>query len=174
VKGKSPQRSSNLTLLNAGCAYARRGPISKRKEYIRIFRRREHQKSRSPPGSGLRERAPQHYSFRHLCPWPPLALLPLLRAPSSHRVGFGRCSPSTTSTTPRTSPFPNPRRPLVSVSSRSRRIRKLLPQLCVCVSRLVTMVRIWCTRSLGRLNFLDLLLRHNALVGGHPGQVKSS
>ena len=97
------------------------------------------------------------------------SLLPLLRAPSSHSVGFGRCSPSTTSTTPRTSPFPNPRRPLVSVSSRSRRIRKLLPQLCVCVSRLVTMVCIWFTRSLGRLNFLDLLLRHNALVGGHPG-----
>ena len=65
------------------------------------------------------------------------SLLPLLRVPSSHRVGFGRCSPSTTSTTQRTSRFPNPRRPLVSVSSRSRRIRKLLPQLCVCVSRLV-------------------------------------
>ena len=102
------------------------------------------------------------------------SLLPLLRAPSSHGVGFGRCSPSTTSTTPRTSPFPNPRRPLVSVSSRSRRIRKLLPQLCVCVSRLVTMVCIWCTRSLGRLNFLDLLLRHNALVGGHPGPRKKA
>jgi len=100
------------------------------------------------------------------------SLLPLLRAPSSHRVGFGRCSTSTPSTTPRTSPFPNPRRPLVSVSSRSRRIRKLVPQLCVCVSRLVTMVCIWCTRSLGRLNFLDLLLRHNALVGGHPGPRK--
>ena len=61
------------------------------------------------------------------------SLLPLLRAPSFHLVGFGRCSPSTTSTTQRTSPFPNPRRPLVSVSSRSRRIRKFLPQLCVCV-----------------------------------------
>ena len=68
--------------------------------------------------------------------------------------------------------FPNPRRPLVSVSSRSRRIRKLLPQLCVCDSRLVTMVCIWCTRSIGRLNFLDLLLPHNALVGGHPGPRK--
>ena len=78
----------------------------------------------------------------------------------------------TTSTTQRTSPLFNPRRPLVSVSSCSRRIRKLLPQLCVCVSRLVTMVCIWCTRSLGRLNFLDLLLRHNALVGGHPGPRK--
>jgi hypothetical protein len=83
-------------------------------------------------------------------------------------------APSTTSTTPRTSPFPNPRRPLISVSSRSRRIRKLLPQLCVCVSHLVTMVCIWCTRSLGRFNFLDLLLRHNALVGGHPGPRKKS
>ena len=31
------------------------------------------------------------------------------------QLGFGRCSPSTTSTTPRTSPFPSPRRPLVSV-----------------------------------------------------------
>jgi hypothetical protein len=31
------------------------------------------------------------------------------------------------------------------------------------------MVRIWCTRSLGRLNLLDILLCHNALVGGHPG-----
>ena len=69
------------------------------------------------------------------------SLLPRRRATSSHRVGFGRCSPSTTSTTPRTSPFPDPRRPLVSVSSRSRRIRKLLPQLCVCVSRLVTMAQ---------------------------------
>ena len=36
------------------------------------------------------------------------------------------------------------------------------------------MVRIWCTRSLGRLNFLDLLLRHNALVGGHPGPRKKA
>ena len=98
----------------------------------------------------------------------------LLRAPSSHRVDFGRCSPSTTSTTPRTSPFSSPQWPLVSVSSRSRRIRKLLPQLCVCVSRLVTMVCIWCSRSLGRLNFLDLLLRHNALVGGHPGPRKKA
>ena len=80
----------------------------------------------------------------------------------------------TVSCTPRTSPFPNPRRPLVSVSSRSRRIRKLLPQLCVCVSRLVTMVCRWCTRSLGRLNFLDLLLRHNALVGGRPGPRKKA
>ena len=81
---------------------------------------------------------------------------------------------NTTLQNPRTSPIPNPRRPLVSVSSRSRRIRKLLPQLCVCVSRLVTMVCIWCTRSLGRLNFLDLLLRHNALVGGHPGPRKKA
>ena len=60
------------------------------------------------------------------------------------------------------------------VLSRSRRIRKFLPQLCVCVSRLVTMVCIWCTRSLGRLNFLDLLLRHNALVGGHLGPRKKA
>ena len=66
----------------------------------------------------------------------------------------------------------DPRRPLVSVSSRLRRIRKLLPQLFVCVSRLVTMVCIWYTRSLGRLSFLDLLLRHNALVGSHPGPRK--
>jgi hypothetical protein len=44
----------------------------------------------------------------------------------------------------------------------------------VCVFRLVTMMRIWCTRSLGRLNFLDLLLRHNALVGGHPGTRKKA
>ena len=43
---------------------------------------------------------------------------------------------------------------------------RALPQLCVCVSRLVTMVCIWCTRSLGRLYFLDLLLSHNALIGG--------
>ena len=71
-------------------------------------------------------------------------------------------------------PPPNPRRPLVSVSSRSRRIRMFRPQLCVCVSRLVTMVCIWCTRSLGRLNFLDLLLRHNTLVGGHPGPRKKA
>jgi hypothetical protein len=72
------------------------------------------------------------------------------------------------------SPFPNPRGPLVSVSSRSRRIRKFLPRLRVCVFRLVTMVRILCTRSLGRLNLLDFLLRHNALVGGHPGPRKKA
>jgi hypothetical protein len=76
-------------------------------------------------------------------------------ATSSRRVGFGKCSPSTTPTTPRTSPVPNPWGPLVSVSSRSGRIRKLLPQLHVCVFRLVTIVRIWCTRSLGRLNLLS-------------------
>jgi hypothetical protein len=69
------------------------------------------------------------------------SLLPRRRATSSRRVGFGRCSPSTTSTTPRTSPFPNPRGPLVSVSSGSGRDRKLLPQLRICVFRLVTMVR---------------------------------
>jgi hypothetical protein len=100
------------------------------------------------------------------------SFLPRRRATSSRRVGFGRCSPSTTSTTPRTSPFPNPRGPLVSVSSRSGRIQKFLPQLRVYVFRLVTMMRIWCTRSLGRLNLLDFLLRHNALVGGHPGPRK--
>jgi hypothetical protein len=71
------------------------------------------------------------------------SLLPRRRATSSRRVGFSRCSPSTTSTTPRTSPFPNPRGSLVLVSSRSGRIRKLLPQLRVCVFRLVTMVRIF-------------------------------
>jgi hypothetical protein len=47
-------------------------------------------------------------------------------------------------------------------------------ELCVCVSRLVTMVCIWYTRSLGRLNFLDLLLRRNALVGGRPGPRKKA
>ena len=97
------------------------------------------------------------------------SLLPRQRATLSRRVGFGRCSPSTTSTTPRTLTFPNPRGLLVSVSSRSGLIRKLLPTLRVCVFRLVKMVRISCTRSLGRLNLLDFLLRHNALVGGHPG-----
>ena len=63
---------------------------------------------------------------------------------------------------------------LVSVSSRSGRSRKFLPQLRVCVFRLVAMVRILCTRSLGRLNLLDFLLRHNALVGGHPGPRKKA
>ena len=102
------------------------------------------------------------------------SLLPRGRATSSRRVGFGRYSPSTTSTTPRTSPFPNPRGPLVSVSSGLGRNRKWLPQFRVYVFRLVTMVRVWCTCSLGRLNLLDILLRHNALVGGHldPGKKK--
>ena len=68
----------------------------------------------------------------------------------------------------------NNRSDIVSVSSRSRRICECLQQLCVCVSRLVPMVCIWCTRSLGRLNFLELLLRHNALVGGHPGPRKKA
>ena len=49
-----------------------------------------------------------------------------------------------------------------------------LRQLCVCVSRLVTTVCILCTRSLVRLIFLDILLRHNALVGGHPGPRKKA
>ena len=43
---------------------------------------------------------------------------------------------------------------------------------CLCLSPLVAMVRIWCTRSLGRLNLLDFLLRQNVLVGGHPGSRK--
>jgi hypothetical protein len=34
--------------------------------------------------------------------------------------------------------------------------------------------RIWCTRWLGRLNLLDILLRHNALVSGHPGPRKKN
>ena len=68
------------------------------------------------------------------------SLLPRRRATSSRRVGFGRCSPSTTSTTPRISLFPNPRGPLVSMSSRSGRIRKLLPQLYVCVFRQVKLI----------------------------------
>jgi len=102
------------------------------------------------------------------------SLLPRQRATLSRRVGFGRCSPSTTSTTPRTLTFPNPRGLLVSVSSRSGLIRKLLPTLRVCVFRLVKMVRISFTRSLGRLNLLDILLRNNALIGGHPGPRKKS
>jgi hypothetical protein len=94
--------------------------------------RRQHQRH-----GRIQERSgPEMYTV----PCATSSLLPLLRAPSFCRVGFGRCSQSTTSTTQRTSPFPNPRMPLVSVSPRSRRIRKLLPQLCVCVSRLVTMV----------------------------------
>jgi hypothetical protein len=58
----------------------------------------------------------------------------------------------------------------VSVSSCSGRIQKFLPQLRVCVFCLVTMVRIWCARSLGRLYLLDFPLRHSAVVViGHPG-----
>ena len=38
-----------------------------------------------------------------------------------------------------------------SIQKKYDGFRKLLPQLCVCVSRLVTMVRILFTRSLGRL-----------------------
>ena len=109
-------------------------------QYDRCCRRRHQRHGRIQERSG-----PEMYTV----PCATSSLLPLLRAPSSRRVGFGRCSPSTTSTTQRTSSFPNPRRPLVSVSSRSGSICKLLPQLHVCVFRLVTMVRIWCTRSLG-------------------------
>ena len=103
-------------------------------QHDRCCRRRHQRHGRIQERSGL-----------EMCPvsCATSSFLPRRRATSSRRVGFGRCSPCTTSTTPRTSPFPNPRRPLVSVSSRSRRIRKLLPQLCVCVSRLVTMVCIW-------------------------------
>ena len=56
------------------CARMRRGPISKRKENIRAFHRRDHQKSRDPPGPGVLELTSQHHSYRLLCPWPPLAL----------------------------------------------------------------------------------------------------
>ena len=134
-------------------------------QHDRCCRRRHQRHGRIQERSGL-----EMYTVSS----PTSSLLPRWRATSSRRVGFGRCSPSTTSTTPRTSPFPNPRGLLVSVSSRSGRIRKLLPQLRVCVFRLVTMVRIWCTRSLDRLNLLDFLLRHNALVGGHPGLRKKT
>jgi hypothetical protein len=97
-------------------------------QHDRCCRRRQQRHGRTQERSG-----PEMYTV----PCAILSLLPLLRAPSFHRAGFGRYSPSTTSTTPRTSPLPSPRRPLVSLSSRSRRIRKLLPQLRVSISRLV-------------------------------------
>ena len=46
------------------------------------------------------------------------------------------------------------------------------PELARCVH--LEMVRVWFTRSLGILNLLDILLRHNALVGGHPGPGKKA
>ena len=49
-----------------------------------------------------------------------------------------------------------------------------LTYLCTEKAGYINSARIWCTRSLGRLNFLDLLLRHNALVGGHPGPRKKA
>ena len=136
------------------CSFLRMAIYSFLLQHDRCCRRRHQRHGRIQERSG-----PEMYTVSCAIS----SLLPLLRAPSSHRVGFGRCSPSTTSTTPRTSPFPNHRRPLVSESSRSRRIRKLLPQLCVCVSNLVTMVCKWCIRSL-----------HNALVGGLPGPRKKA
>jgi hypothetical protein len=67
---------------------------------------------------------------------------------------------------------------LEGLLSRYRLARGAIASFCrrlrVCVFRLVTMVRIWCTRSLGRLNLLDFLLRHNALAGGHPGPRKKT
>ena len=158
-------KASSARLRRVQYSFLRMSIYSFLLQHDRCCRRRHQRHGRIQERSG-----PEMYTL----PCATSSLLPLLRAPSSYRVGFGRCSPSTTSTTQRTSPFPNPRRPLVSVSSRSGRIRKLLPQLRVCVFRLVTMVRIWCTRSLGRLNFLDFLLRHSALVGGDPGPRKKA
>jgi hypothetical protein len=147
---------SACNIPSSGCTYIP-------PQHDRCCRRRHQRHGRIQERSGL-----EIYTV----PCATISLLPRRRAPSSRRVGFGRFSLSTTSTTPRTSPFPNPRGPLVSVWSRSGRIRKLLPQLRVCVFRLVAMVRIWYTCSLGRLNLLNFLLRHNALVGGHPGPRK--
>jgi hypothetical protein len=58
----------NLTLFNARSAHSRRGPISKRKENIRAFHRRKHQKNRGPPGPGSREFMTQRHQFRHFVP----------------------------------------------------------------------------------------------------------
>ena len=55
------------------------------------------------------------------------SLLPLLRAPSSHGVGFGRCSPSTTSTTPRAR-HPSPI--LEGLLSRNRLARGAFASCC--------------------------------------------
>jgi hypothetical protein len=147
---------SACNIPSSGCTYIP-------PQHNRCCRRRHQRHGRIQGRSGL---------VMYTVPCATSSYLPRRRVTSYRRVGFGRCSPSTTSTTPRTSPFPNPVGPLVSVLSRSGRIRKLQPQLRVCVFRLVSMVRILCTRSLGRLNLLDFLLRHNALVGGHPGPRK--
>ena len=100
------------------------------------------------------------------CPGEGLLLLVAWASPDVRQVLFQQTHARHSS--------PIPEGLLSRKSSRSGRNRKLLPQLRVCVFRLVTMVRIWCTCSLGRLNLLDFLLRHNALVGGHPGPRKKA
>ena len=101
-------------------------------QYDRCCRRQHQRHGRIQERSGLE---------MYTVPCATSSFLPRRRAAFSRRVGFGRCSPSTISTTPRTSPFPNPRGPLVSILSRSERVRKLLPQLCVCVFCLVGVCR---------------------------------
>ena len=74
-------------------------PTSYLLQHDRCCRRRHQRHGRIQERSG-----PEMYTV----PCATSSLLPLLRAPSSHRVGFGRCSPSTTSTTPRTARHPSP------------------------------------------------------------------
>ena len=63
------------------------------------------------------------------------SLLPLLRAPSSHRVGFGRCSTSTTSTTQRTSPFPqSSKASCLGIVSLEAHSQVSAAALCLCLS----------------------------------------
>jgi hypothetical protein len=117
---------SACNIPSSGCTYIP-------PQHDRCCRRRHQRHGRIQERSGLE---------MYTVPCATSSLLPRRRATSSRRVDFGRCSPSATSTTPLTSHFPNPRGPLVSVSSRSGCIRKLLPKLRVCVFRLVTVVRI--------------------------------
>ena len=63
------------------------------------------------------------------------SLLPLLRAPPSHRVGFGKCSPSTTSTTQRTSPSPqSSKASCLGIVSLEAHSQVSAAALCLCLS----------------------------------------
>jgi hypothetical protein len=99
---------SNLTLLNARCAYARRGPISKRNEYIRKFRRREHQKNRSPPGSGC-------VSFHHN---------PIYPVPTPHAFANSNSHSLVSSTSAHSSQYPS----ITAHSSHKKHHSSFFPQ----------------------------------------------
>jgi hypothetical protein len=130
-------------------------------QHDRWYRRRHQRLERALERTGL-----EIYTV----PWATKSLLPWRRrAATSRRMGFGRCSPSTTS------------RALCTSTSRFHRgllsLFRLARSEFVSVCRSFVFpgsfarvtIRTLYTRSFGRLNLLGFLLLHNALVDGQPG-----